>query len=204
MTTCAIVQASDNMARTVYSYSLYVLIVLLGDDKLQLHQQLCEAVMPTPVGEVLRGVSEQDCEDFYRHYLHDFVRLVQRCKHSKKREFETKEYEVRTTILWSVFSFFLFFQLLASALDALVHGDEYCTQDGNITLIHRIAALHIVYEKNRSQVLWFGQLVAYSPEVMIHLTKENICDKEEMVCHKNIRSFCLFVVNLSDSSSMCC
>ncbi len=53
--------------------------------------------------------------------------------------------------------------------------------DGNITLIHRIAALHIVYEMNRSQVLWFGQLVAHSPEVMTRLTKENICDKEEMV-----------------------
>lgn len=53
--------------------------------------------------------------------------------------------------------------------------------DGNITLIHRIAALHIVYEMNRSQVLWFGQLVAYSPEIMIHLNRNNICDKKEMV-----------------------
>ena len=54
--------------------------------------------------------------------------------------------------------------------------------DGNITLIQRIAALHIVYENNRQQVLWFGELVAHSPEVMIRLTKENISDKEEMVC----------------------
>ena len=54
--------------------------------------------------------------------------------------------------------------------------------DGNITLIHRIAALHIVYEMNQSQVLWFGQLVAHSPEVMIHLTPEAIFNKEEMVC----------------------
>ena len=69
--------------------------VLLGDDELQLHQQLCAAVMPTAVGEVLKGVSEQDCEDFYRRYLHDFVRLVHGCKH-KKWELEIKEYEVRT------------------------------------------------------------------------------------------------------------
>lgn len=53
--------------------------------------------------------------------------------------------------------------------------------DGNITLIHRIAALHIVYEKNKSQVLWFGQLVAYSPEIMIHLNRDKVYDKEEMV-----------------------
>lgn len=53
--------------------------------------------------------------------------------------------------------------------------------DGNITVIHRITALHIVYEMNKCQVLWFGQLVAQSPEVMISLTPENICDKEEMV-----------------------
>ncbi len=55
--------------------------------------------------------------------------------------------------------------------------------DGNITLIHRIAALHIVYEMYKSQILWFGQLMAHSPEIMVQLTKENICDKEEMV-HK--------------------
>ena len=55
--------------------------------------------------------------------------------------------------------------------------------DGNITLIHRIASLHIVYEMNRSQVLWFGQLVAYSPEIMIHLNRDKVYSKEEMVLH---------------------
>lgn len=61
--------------------------------------------------------------------------------------------------------------------------------DGNITVIHRITALHIVYEMNKSQVLWFGQLVAQSPEVMISLTPENICDKEEMVYMANCMLF---------------
>ena len=55
--------------------------------------------------------------------------------------------------------------------------------DGNITLIHRIAVLHIIYEMNRSQVLWFGQLVAYSPEIMIHLNRDKVYSKEEMVLH---------------------
>ena len=51
--------------------------------------------------------------------------------------------------------------------------------DGNITLIHRIAALHVIYEMNRSQVLWFGELVALSPveQALINLVppldKEN-------------------------------
>ena len=60
-----------------------------------MHQQLCAAMEPTPVGEVLCGVSEHDCEDLYRNYLHDFVRIVHMCKHSKNREHEDKEYEVR-------------------------------------------------------------------------------------------------------------
>ena len=53
--------------------------------------------------------------------------------------------------------------------------------DGNITLIYRIAALHVVYEMNRSQVLWFGELVTLSPEIMISLATESIRNKEEMV-----------------------
>ena len=53
--------------------------------------------------------------------------------------------------------------------------------DGNVTLLHRIAALHVVYEHNKSQILWFGQLVALSPEVIIHLYEDSISHREEMV-----------------------
>lgn len=67
----------------------------IGNDRLLMHKQLCEAVEATAVGEVLRGVNEFDCEELYRHYLQDFVRLVHRCSHTKKTEYETKEYEVR-------------------------------------------------------------------------------------------------------------
>ncbi len=72
-------------------------------------------------------------------------------------------------------------QLLSSALDALVNGGKYCSVESNLTLLHRIAALHIAYEKNKSQVLWFGQLVALSPEVMIYLHKDSVSDGDEMV-----------------------
>ena len=51
-----------------------------------------------------------------------------------------------------------------------------------LTLLQRISALHAVYELNRAQVLWFGQLVALFPGIMVHLTPETICDSDEMVC----------------------
>ena len=53
--------------------------------------------------------------------------------------------------------------------------------DGDVTLLHRIAALHVVYEHNKSQIMWFGQLVALSPEVMIYLYEDNISHGDEMV-----------------------
>ena len=67
-------------------------MLLLGDDKHELHKQLCEAVKPTIVGGVLRSVKYEDSESFYKRYLHDFARLVHRSTHTKENE--TKEYEV--------------------------------------------------------------------------------------------------------------
>ena len=53
--------------------------------------------------------------------------------------------------------------------------------DGNVTLLHRVAALHVVYQINKTQILWFGQLVAHSPGIMVHLRNENkYCDENEM------------------------
>ena len=48
---------------------------------------------PTAVGEVLGSVDGTDCEDFYKRYLHDFVRLAHRCTHLNQ-EHEKQEYEV--------------------------------------------------------------------------------------------------------------
>ena len=73
-------------------------------------------------------------------------------------------------------------QLIASSLDALVHGDEFCSVDGNMTLLQRIAALHVVHQLHKSQVLWFGQLVMHFPGIMLHLREDaNICDRADMV-----------------------
>ena len=60
-----------------------------------LYKQLCLAVEPTPVGGVLSQVDSYNCEDLYRKYLHDFVRLVHKCKHKNLQD-ETREYEVHS------------------------------------------------------------------------------------------------------------
>ena len=44
------------------------------------------------MGEVLKQVNECDCEDFYKDYLHDFVRIVHRC-HQSNQDYEIQEYE---------------------------------------------------------------------------------------------------------------
>ncbi len=57
------------------------------------------SVKQTPVGRVLNLVCQYDYEDFYKKYLHDFVRIVHRCNHTKPeknvQEYESREYEVR-------------------------------------------------------------------------------------------------------------
>lgn len=50
-----------------------------------------------------------------------------------------------------------------------------------MTLIHKMSALHVVHEMYASEVLWFGQLVAHTPGIMLHLRKEDVRDKSEMV-----------------------
>ena len=69
-----------------YTFSL----VHTVEDRVQLYNQLCAT---TNIGEVLSSVGEFDCEDFYRKYLHDFVRLAHRCKHSNKED-DIREYDV--------------------------------------------------------------------------------------------------------------
>ncbi len=64
------------------------------------------SVKQTPVGRVLNLVYQCDCEDFYKKYLHDFVRIVHRCNHTKPeknvQENESREYEVYITNLIAI------------------------------------------------------------------------------------------------------
>ena len=45
------------------------------------------------VGEVLSSVQDDYCEDFYKYYLHDFVRNVHKSQSKKQEQAET-EYSV--------------------------------------------------------------------------------------------------------------
>ena len=67
---------------------------LTGTNSQRLHQQLIVLVQDTAVGETLSSVSEEDCEEMYQRYLHDFVRIVHKCTH-KEPQTVTSEYKVR-------------------------------------------------------------------------------------------------------------
>ena len=43
---------------------------------------------------MLSSVEDEYCEDFYKHYLHDFIRIAHNSQH-KKMEQEEQEYSVR-------------------------------------------------------------------------------------------------------------
>ena len=58
--------------------------------------QLCEAICQMEVGEVLKSVEDEYCEEFYRYYLHDFVRIAHNSQH-KSPEQEEEEYNVSTS-----------------------------------------------------------------------------------------------------------
>ena len=45
------------------------------------HGCLCKCVHGTPVGAVLEAVETENCEEFYKLYLHDFVMSMHGCKH---------------------------------------------------------------------------------------------------------------------------
>ncbi len=70
----------------------------LGNDKCSLYKQLGISVKQTPVCRVLEQVDQHDYEDFYKKYLHDFVRIVHQCNHTKPeqkiQEYERQEYKV--------------------------------------------------------------------------------------------------------------
>ena len=72
-------------------------------------------------------------------------------------------------------------QLIRRSLEALILGDDFCSIDGNVTLIDRISAIHVTYQMNQSQIMWFGQLVSLYPGIMVHLLNKCAPDKGEMV-----------------------
>lgn len=83
---------------SVLCYLVFIWLCLhvqwfLGNNRRALHKQLCEAIYQMEVGEVLKSVQDEYCEDFYKFYLHDFVRSVHQSQ-QKKKEQEDAEYKV--------------------------------------------------------------------------------------------------------------
>ena len=72
-------------------------------------------------------------------------------------------------------------QLIGAALDEMVHDDDFGSISGHDALVNRVAALHVVYMLNKSQVMWFGQLVSEIPSIMIALKDKQSSDTSEMV-----------------------
>jgi hypothetical protein len=73
-----------------------------------------------------------------------------------------------------------------------------------MSLLQRIAALHMLYHKYRSQIMWFGQLVAHSPEIMYTLPIEKIKYSQEMVMFEpmcTVLDSCLITIGSSSTSS---
>ena len=83
----------------MYTQSIVILLLFLlclvhvGNSRPALHKQLCEAIHQMEVGEALSSVQNDYCEDFYKYYLHDFVRNVHKSQNKKQDQAET-EYTV--------------------------------------------------------------------------------------------------------------
>ena len=57
------------------------------------HGQLCAFLDVTCVGGVLRSVNDEDCEEFFSFYLHDYIRSMHTCTHDDP-EHMALEYKV--------------------------------------------------------------------------------------------------------------
>ena len=91
-------RVSNNIPRLQWFHSKPVMVCspsLTGSNRRQLCQQLAVLVIDSDLGETLQSVHEDDCEEMYRRYLHDFVRSVHRCSH-KTEQLVTDEYKVCT------------------------------------------------------------------------------------------------------------
>ena len=84
-------------AGQVYLYCSHFLtlinVISSGANRQSHHIQLCEFIQTTPVGAVLESVDTENCEEFYKFYLHDFVKSVHKCKH-ENAEHDDMEHKV--------------------------------------------------------------------------------------------------------------
>ena len=145
-----------------------------------MHQQLIKLVQGTAMGKTLLSVSEEDCEEMFQRYLHDFVRIVHKCSH-KGQEIVSKEYKVRLRYISLTHDRtdcapsppLSLLQLISDAIHKMiVHASDFNTIDGHMTLTDRIAAVHIVYSSICKELHWFDQLTFQYPGIVYILLEE--------------------------------
>ena len=78
---------------TIGTQIVVICSIFAGNNRQALYKQLCEAIHQMEVGEVLSSVRDEYCEEFYKFYLHDFVRNVHKSQ-SKKQDQAQTEYNV--------------------------------------------------------------------------------------------------------------
>ena len=69
----------------------------LGNDKHNIHRQLCDSLQCTQVGAVLAQVTEKESRGMYLKYLSDFVKMVHKSPHPTL-ETNMEEYEVKPSL----------------------------------------------------------------------------------------------------------
>ncbi len=79
--------------------------------------------------------------------------------------------------------FLLFYvQLISDALRNLIaHHPDFSSVDGHTSLSSKVAAVHVVYQSTKSEILWFGQLAYQMPGILEPLQEKVPCDSQEMV-----------------------
>ena len=66
----------------------------------------------------------------------------------------------------------MYFQLIRDSLhNMVVRSVDFSSLDGNVTLISRIAAVHVVYRATSECIHCFGQLTSHNPGILAGLLK---------------------------------
>ena len=85
---------------------------------------------------------------------------------------------------------------------------EFASIDGNILLVGRIAAVHVVYRETSQCIHWFGQLTSHRPGILDGLVKstEQTAGQDDcmVLTHMHFVTCVLVMFLASDSAPLCC
>ena len=141
-------------------------------------------------------MSQNDCGEMYRRYLHDFVSTVHKCTHGEKeivmQENEVPNLEKRNITLDFYIPLFLtsnsfcvnfvfsLSQIIWNTIhNLIIHGSMLNSASGQMTLNKWITAVHIVYNSVCEELHWFGQLTSLHPGIVSILASEDVQMTEE-------------------------